>query len=292
MSGMKDQAVFPETQLASALFPAQRREHLPELTTTYRSNRPIPHIHIADFLEPKFAQAVAEDFPRPETGAWIRYKHYNEDKVGLTKLDLFPPRLRRLASELNSERFIAWLSELTGIPELVSDPSLHGGGLHQCTRGGFLNLHTDFSTHYYRRNWRRRVNLILYLNPGWDPQWGGAIEFWDRKARTQCAEYAPLLNHAVIFNTDNNALHGFPDPLSCPPNVWRKSMAFYYYTPEKHQLTSRSTDYQARPEDGLRKRALIWLDKTAVRLYSRAKSRFGLSDNFASRVLSVFSKRN
>jgi hypothetical protein len=30
---------------------------------------------------------------------------------------------------------------------------------------------------------------------------------------------------------------------------------------------------------------MIWLDKKAVDLYSRAKARFGLSDEFASKVL-------
>jgi hypothetical protein len=50
-----------------------------------------------------------------------------------------------------------------------------------------------------------------------------------------------------------------------------------------------STDYFARPQDGMGKALLIWLDKKAVDLYSRAKSRFGFSDDFASRVLGFLS---
>jgi len=34
---------------------------------------------------------------------------------------------------------------------------------------------------------------------------------------------------------------------------------------------------------------MIWLDKQAVDLYSRAKARFGFSDDFASRVLGSIS---
>jgi hypothetical protein len=34
---------------------------------------------------------------------------------------------------------------------------------------------------------------------------------------------------------------------------------------------------------------LIWLDKTAVDLYSRAKATFGFSDDLASRILAIFS---
>ena len=72
-----------------------------------------------------------------------------------------------VVDELNSAAFVAWLSELTGIPDLIADPSLEGGGLHQSGTGGFLNVHADFTTHRHQKHWRRRVNVIVYLNPHW-----------------------------------------------------------------------------------------------------------------------------
>ena len=103
-------------------------------------------------------------------------------------------------------------------------------------------------------------------------------------------KYPPLLNHAVIFTTNERSLHGFPDPLNCPANQSRKSLALYYYTAEDDDsLVPRSTDYRARPKDSVTERAMIWIDKKAVDLYSRAKARFGFSDDLASRVLAKFS---
>ena len=289
---VRSQAILERNAQSESLLNRHLWEGALELGERYRQNAPIPHIQIAKFLDPTIARAAADEFPPPDTRFWIQYKHYNEDNVGLTKKEIFPPLLRRLADELNSPRFVSWLSELTGIEGLVPDPSLHGGGLHQCGRGGFLNLHTDFSTHYYNKSWRRRVNLILYLNAEWKPDWGGALEFWDRKLRAPIAKYPPLLNDAVIFNTNNKALHGFPDRLSCPENVCRKSIAFYYYTPDENSRGAvRPTDYQARPGESLRKRAFIWLDKTAVALYSRSKGIFGFSDDLVSRVLGTFCKK-
>jgi hypothetical protein len=36
---------------------------------------------------------------------------------------------------------------------------------------------------------------------------------------------------------------------------------------------------------------MIWIDKQAVDLYSRAKVRFGFSDEFASRILGFLSRK-
>jgi hypothetical protein len=279
----KDERLFPYWRWSA---------QLPGLANHYREGSPIPHLLLADFLDPDVARAVAGEFPDAHTEAWTQYKHHNENKLGMAKRELFPPGLGEVTDELNSPDFVSWLSTLTGIPNLVSDPSLEGGGLHQSSRGGFLNVHTDFSHHHYHKHWRRRVNLILYLNLEWQAEWGGAIELWDVGMRSCMAKYPPLLNHALIFNTDEESLHGFPEPLACPEGVSRKSLALYYYTVEQDSKRSpRSTNYRARPGDSMGKSAMIWLDKQAVNLYSRAKARFGFSDDLASKILGLISKK-
>ena len=277
--------------LRDVLFPYDKwNARVSSLARQYRDNVPFPHIRLEDFLQPEVAQSIAEEFPAAGTDAWTQYKHHNENKQGMAKREMFPPRLGAVADELNSPEFVSWLSILTGIPGLKPDPSLEGGGLHQSGPGGFLNVHTDFSMHHYHKNWRRRVNVIVYLNPGWREEWGGAIEFWEKPMRRCAAKYAPLLNHAVIFTTDDRSLHGFPDPLRCPEGQSRKSLAFYYYTEEANaKPVAHSTDYFARPGDGLKEKTLIWLDKKAVDVYSRAKARLGFSDEFASKVLGFLS---
>lgn len=278
---------------ADRLFPYSRWiSQLPTLAEQYQQGNPVPHVLLRDFLEPEAGVAIAEEFPAHNTEAWTQYKHHNENKLGMAKRELFPPLLGEVTDELNSPGFVSWLSILTGIPGLVADPSLEGGGLHQSSRGGFLNVHTDFSHHHYHKHWRRRVNLILYLNPDWQLAWGGAIELWDVGMRSCVAKYPPILNHALIFNTDEKSLHGFPEPLDCPEGVSRKSVALYYYTVEQDSKSSpQSTNYRARPGDGIVQSAMIWLDKQAVNLYSRAKARFGFSDELASKILGLISKK-
>jgi hypothetical protein len=265
---------------------------VPKLARQYRENHPCPHILLENFLDSETVLAMAQQFPQPTSDAWTQYKHANENKLGMPKRELFPPVIGAVVDELNTPEFVAWISKLTGIPNLVADPMLEGGGLHQSGPGGYLNVHTDFSMHHFHPNWHRRVNLILYLNPGWQEKWGGSLELWE-KGMTRCgAKYPPLLNHALIFTTDERSLHGFPDPLTCPEGESRKSLALYYYTVETDRKPAvHSTDYFARPTDSWIKAATIWLDKKAVDLYSRAKARFGFSDEFASKVLGFLSRK-
>jgi 2OG-Fe(II) oxygenase superfamily len=274
-------------------FPFARwKADLASLAETYQENAPVPHIYLTGFLHPDAAADMETEFPRPDSNAWTHYQHQNENKHGMTRRQLFPARIGEATDALNSPAFLEWLSELTGIPGLVADPSLEGGGLHQSGPGGYLNIHTDFSHHHYHKSWKRRINLILYLNDGWQDCWGGSIELWDTAMQDCVARYPPQFNSALLFNTDDRSYHGFPEPLTCPEGQSRKSLAFYYYTVEEGAHTAvRSTNYRARPGDGIGKSALIWLDKRAVDLYSRAKARFGFSDDLASRILGVLSRK-
>jgi len=63
------------------------------------------------------------------------------------------------------------VSELTGIPNLLADDMLEGGGLHQSLRGGFLNMHADFTVQPHERQWQRRVNLLIYFNQDCLPEY-------------------------------------------------------------------------------------------------------------------------
>jgi hypothetical protein len=65
--------------------------------------------------------------------------------------------------------------------------------------------------------------------------------------------------------------------------VNRQSLALYYFTHEERPFV-RSTEYRARPDDGIRG-ALIYADKQLLRGYDWAKRRLGLSDQAAFKLL-------
>ena len=99
----------------------------------YCENKPFPHILLENFLDPETASAMAQEFPQPTSHAWTKYKHANENKLGMPKRELFPSTIGSVVDELNSPEFVAWISRLTGIPNLTADPMLEGG---DCTNPG------------------------------------------------------------------------------------------------------------------------------------------------------------
>ncbi len=260
---------------------------LPKLMDNYRSGRPFPFIILDALLDPAAALQAQQAFPAVQDKGWIHYVHVNERKHGLNRMDRMPPYLGSVIQKLHSDRFVRFLEKLTGIPGLQADGTLEGGGLQQSQRGGFLNIHADFNVHPHKRNWKRRVNVLLYLNKNWDAAWGGDLELWERDMSTCVQKITPVFNRCVVFTTDQDSFHGVPDPIMCPENETRKSIALHYYTVEEKAPRMRTTNYRARPTD--RAKALaIRLDNQAIAAYTRMKRLFGMNDALISNVLNVF----
>jgi hypothetical protein len=258
-------------------------ENLPDQAERYAAAQPFPHIVLDNVLRPEvFARAAAE-FPGLRDEFWKGYLHVNETKYANTQPDTWGPTLSAVARELVSDDFCKYLMDLTGIRDLVPDWSMDGGGLHQTLRGGHLNIHADFTTHHRHETWARRVNLLLYFNEEWQESWGGQLELWDKDMTSCQAKITPAGNRMLVFTTSFDSFHGHPDALTCPDDVARRSMALYYFT-EQPDTVRRATNYQARPEDGL-KRFAIWADKSALDVYDRAKRRLGISDERVSALL-------
>lgn len=146
---------------------------LADLAATYRSAEPFPHVVIENFLEPAFLREVASAYPTFEEAGRLGFSFnaVNErKKIQITDQKLFPPPVRRLSEFLSDPAFLKDLSDLTGIPKLLADPTLFGGGMHMTGPHGRLDVHVDFNL--LDNVLFRRLNLLIYLNPEWDDRWG------------------------------------------------------------------------------------------------------------------------
>jgi len=216
-------------------------DKLNELATAqaslYQSNQPFPHVVLDDFISDELCNILLKGFPPPKKELQVRDntaydadgKAVQKNKIGIRTDLLLDPQVRLFLWELQSQSFIQFLEKLTGIPRLLVDPSMRGGGTHQTLPGGMLQLHADFNVHpEYQLH--RRINLLLYLNKDWKEEYGGVLELWDKDV-TRCEKtIVPIAKRCVIFNTDSTSWHGHPVPVNTPDGSSRKSLALYYYT--------------------------------------------------------------
>lgn len=195
----------------------------------YAAARPFPHIALDGIFPEDLLDAVLGEFPSADQDQWLQFESDNERKLASNRESQMGDTTRHLLSELNSSAFIDFLEGLTGISGLVPDPHLEGGGLHQIERGGHLNIHIDFNRHP-RTRLDRRLNVLVYLNRDWDPEWGGGLELWSADMQRREVRIDPLFNRMVVFSTTEHSYHGHPEPLACPEDRSRRSLALYYYS--------------------------------------------------------------
>ena len=208
-------------------------EYLEQLAKQYQQEysqaKPFPHVVIDDFLPPSILNLVLKEFPDAQKIDWKKFDNSAEKKLASTSELQMGESTRELLRELNSSTFVKFLEKLTGIDGIIPDPHFLGGGLHQIEKGGYLKLHVDFNRHK-KTKLDRRLNLLIYLNNDWQEEYGGHFEMWNADM-TKCEKkILPVFNRCVIFNTTDFSYHGHPEPLNCPENRTRKSLALYYYS--------------------------------------------------------------
>lgn len=199
----------------------------------YAGASPHPHVVIDGLLGEDLARRLASVFPTAEHEDWKR-RDFREQSARLGQLQRnafegVHAGLRHLLAELSGMSFIDFLETLTGIQGLIPDPHFRGGGLQLTLPGGHLALHVDFNRDRFRAL-TRRLTVMYYLNPDWQPGWGGALELWNADATACVKRVLPQLDRMVVMAHGETHWHGHPEPLACPEGRARAAIAAYYYT--------------------------------------------------------------
>lgn len=221
----------------------------------YAGAAPFPYICIDGFLTPEGLALALRAFPKMDDPSWKLPVHphvVNKYVTGYDKRSLkdtlFNDDARRLFSHLTAGSFLFFLELLTRIKSVMPDPYFIEGGFHCVGDKGKLDVHADFTPHK-AFGMQRRINMLLYLNEDWKPEYGGGLGLYDEDMKRK-VYIAPILNRCVIFNTSYTSYHGHPEPMNLPEGVMRKSIALYYYTPPTG-LAPRSIYFPMNDLEGL-----------------------------------------
>jgi hypothetical protein len=182
---------------------------------------PFPHAVFDGLLPSSLVGKMMDDIPMlaSPTAGWEASTSSLTDPTSHQKLfnqneDTWSPDTRLASMLLKSQPFLAFLRELTGIDGLIADSQNWSSGLMQIRRGGYLDVHADF-TRLSSRGLDRRLNVLLYLNDNWEEEGGGDLQLWGTNL-TCGARIPPFANRMVVFSTTSFSYHDHPIPLDSP----------------------------------------------------------------------------
>jgi Rps23 Pro-64 3,4-dihydroxylase Tpa1-like proline 4-hydroxylase len=221
----------------------------------YAAAWPFPHIVIPDLFEEKFLLTCDEEFEaiRANEAIWkdpnqgfkerqtsekssdTQHEEYASnylpsDKRWREKTDPQTPSLKLLLETLQGREFIGFIEKITCINSLTPDPGKRSAGLNWAKKGGYLHVHSDNTWNPYLEAYRC-INTSLYINQDWKSEYGGHLELWDDMMNHHKSIFCGF-NQYVIWSNVEPSYHGYPQPLDCPENRYRKNLILLYYRKE------------------------------------------------------------
>ena len=238
-------------------------------SSKYQNAKPCQHIYFDNFLSEDLARELLNNFPKVDSDVWNKdYKDQYQYKMACEDATKFPAEIRETLKEFNSSEFINFLEKLTGIEGIIPDPHYRGGGMHQ------IKVHVDFNW-YPRLHIERRINVLLYLNDNWKEEYGGHFELWNKDMTKAEVKVLPIFNRLAIFSTSEDSFHGHPDPINCPEDMTRKSLALYYYTSPAKDIEARaeahSTIFKERPGEELKNEQKSFFERVLNKVKNKIK---------------------
>jgi 2OG-Fe(II) oxygenase superfamily len=230
------------------------REKANHYRKEFATARPFPYVVIDEFFSTVPAERLLEDFPPFNPANALNEFGEVGRKAAIADIRKISPFYAKVYDYIASPDFLEVISRITGIPELVHDYRMFGGGTHENLEGQELDAHVDFNF-LDDQKLHRRLNLLLYLNKEWQESWGGCLELHSnprRPGENHIKVIVPAFNRCVIFETSERSWHGF-ERIRLPQDkkhISRKLLSIYLYTrdrPAEEIVPQHGTFYVQRP---------------------------------------------
>ena len=236
-----------------------KAEFAEELAQSYHNAQPCKYLVMQDFFTEEIANDLFNHFPSIQD-LNVKRKSLNEDKSEDYHFDRWHPSFTKAREAVSSQAWYEQLSRITGIEGLHTTVDALGSGVHQGKNGSYVDVHIDVNMNPKLGLWRR-INLLVYLNKNWKPEYGGDLELWNKEMTECVAKVPPTFNTGVIFYTDDNSPHGYKK-IDIPEGESRKSFYTYFYTKPEEGVAYRDSKFISRPEDGAARKLATGVKET------------------------------
>jgi 2OG-Fe(II) oxygenase superfamily len=203
-------------------------QYIAEVRQSVRKAQPFPHFVVKEWFDPVLLDLVRDEFDQLGATGWRVLSNDQELTHRSLPHSRLGPASQIYFGILNSGWFLDLMTSITGEEDLLPDPRLVGGGLHETRADGKFGIHRDFDVHAHYGLANRMV-LITYLNRNWDPAWGAALELWGGEPAACVVRVQPEFGTSVLMVHGPKSLHGHPEAMKAPPGQTRRSVAAYFY---------------------------------------------------------------
>jgi Rps23 Pro-64 3,4-dihydroxylase Tpa1-like proline 4-hydroxylase len=262
---MEDRAITDRKFIAD-LITARLEPRVEELAEQFQMPGCIRSCQVLDLLPPELAREIHERFPSSED--MVLKRSIKENKHVAAQMDAYDPLLEEAVYAFQDARVVSQVARITGLTALEPDEDLYAGGISAMSKGAYLRPHLD-NSHDKKRERYRVLNLLYYVTPGWQENFGGSLQLWDDGPRGSPRTIPSLFNSLVIMLTNRSSWHSVNEVVHdrrrcCVSNYYFSRVApdeqdYFHATTFRGEPGQATADLVMRADNALRTTALKFL---------------------------------
>ncbi len=182
----------------------------------------------------------------PESEDMILKKSLRENKYIAVQMNNYSELLENIIYAFQDEMLVNLIGKICNITDLHPDDNLYAGGLSLMKKNQFLNPHLDNSHDKDVSKWRV-LNLLFYVCPNWQVNYGGNLELWPNGLENEQVTIESKFNRLVVMATHDYSWHSVSPIIS--ESYSRKCISNYYFSNTSLKKTDNFhvTTFRGRP---------------------------------------------
>ncbi|KPH86557.1 hypothetical protein GLUCOINTEAF2_0202654 [Komagataeibacter intermedius AF2] len=209
------------------------------LAQKFSTARPFPHLVMDGMFSHALLNEALQEFNLDHVNNINLFQNQLQSKRSTSTKSVMPEAIQRYFDIVNGAPFLRLLTRLTGITNLLPDPYLYGGGMHEVAGQGHFQVHTDFR-HHPHTGLENRLVLLTYLNHDWKPEYGGQLELWQNNPPRPVRKIVPQFGSSVLMLQSPDSWHGHPQAVRA--GYLRRTLITYFYTAPKIKADRTAQD--------------------------------------------------
>jgi Rps23 Pro-64 3,4-dihydroxylase Tpa1-like proline 4-hydroxylase len=214
----------------------------------------IPSCYIDALLPETMAHDIYSQFPPVQS---MMFKNtLRERKYVSAQMDKHAPIIEEVVYAFQDERVVRLIGDITGFRDLQPDVDLYAGGISTMPQGNYLRPHLD-NSHDKDQHRYRVLNLLYYVTPDWQPEYGGNFELWDDGLNGKPRTIFSRFNRLLLMATNRYSWHS----VSEVTHSGQRCCVSNYYFSDRTPATQdyfHATSFRGRPEEHLTDTLLRW----------------------------------